>query len=327
MTKTCICTLLAVAFLLSGCQGNQATGSTSDEMAIHLKTLRPRALEILKTHLKHNNPHIRGSAIEVAIETGQKDLMAEIVTLMADPTVAVRFTAVMAAGDMLCYGCEQSVRKHLEDPDENVRLAAAYSLLKLKYPEFHLPLSQAVTSTDPTVRANAVLLIGKVGNKEDIPLLYKVMRDESSDEMVKLQTVESIARLKDIRLYRSKLWALLISKYADDKMIGIRGMGALGTTDARDAIATMLGDDIEEVRLSAAEQLGKLGNKAGEKEVAAFFAKSPNLDDTTVANQLAIMAIGRIGSPRLTAYLPKALNCRSEINRLAAAQSVLLLTQ
>lgn len=327
MTKTCLWILLAVAFLLNGCEVNQAAAPASTETTTHLQTLKPRAVEILKTSLKHDNPHIRSNAIEVTVETGQKDLMADIVQLMGDPTVAVRFTATMAAGDMLCYGCEQEVRKHLTDEDENVRLAAAYSLLKLNYPEFHSQLCQGVTSSDQTVRANATLLIGKAGNSDDIALLYKVMRDESANDMVKLQAVESLARLKDQRLYRSKLWALLISKYADDRMVGIRGMGALGTADAKNAIVTMLGDDVEEVRLGAAEQLGRLGDQTGKDEVAAFLAKSSNLDEMNVGNQLAIMAIGRIGSSQLTAYLPKALNSRSEVNRLAAAQSVLLLTK
>lgn len=328
MNKYGVWMLSLVAVLMNGCQAQRpAASSTVNEGTVQLKALRPSALEIVKASLKHKNPRLRSNAIEVVAQTGQKDLMPEIVRLMDDPVAAVRFSAIMVAGDMQCRHCEKKMRGYLKDADENVRLAAAYGLVKLNYTEFRSHLHQAVTSSDQTVRANAGLLIGKLGDPADIGLLYSMMRDESSNDMVKLQAVESIAQLKDIRLYRSKLWALLISKYADDRMVGIRGMGALGTVDAKSAIVTMLSDDVEEVRLGAAQELGKLGDKSGRDEVAGFFAKSPNLDETSIANQLAIMAIGRIGTPELTAYLPKALTCKSDLSRLAAAEAVLLLTK
>lgn len=327
MKKTCLFVVLGGVLLLNGCDTTTAARTTAEEPTVHPTTLRPRAMEIFRASLKHSNPYIRNNAIEAAVETQQKELMAEIVRLMGDSAVAVRFSAVTAAGDMLCFGCEQDVRKRLTDPDENVRVAAAYSLLKLNYRDFHAPLRAAAESEDQTVRANAVLLLGKVGDREDLDLLYKVMRSESSDDMVKIQAVDSIARLKDVRLYRSKLWALLISKYADDRVMGIRGMGALGTIDAKNAIITMLTDDVTEVRLCAAEQLGRLGDRSGREEVADFLDKAPDLNQPDVATLLAVMAIGRLGTPDLAAYLPKALDSRSDMVRLTAAQSVLLLTK
>jgi HEAT repeat protein len=211
-----------------------------------------------------------------------------------------------------------------------VQLAAAYSLVKLGYPAFAERLREGVHHKDQTVRANAVLLLGKVGDRGDIDLLYSLLRDDSADEKVKFQAIESLARLKDARLYRSKLWALLISKYADDRVMGIRGMGALGTQDAKSAIMTLLGkdgDEVLEVRLCAAEQLGKLGDRSGHDEVAAYLASNPDMNKPEVANLLAAMAIGRIGTPELVAYLPRVLNSRSDAIRLAGAQSALLLAK
>lgn len=325
--------MIALAGILSvgGCQSPAPSSTvTVTEPTVLPRTLKPRAVEIVRSSLGHANPYIRNNAIEVAVETQQKEMMAEIVRLMDDPAIAIRFSAVTAAGDMLCVGCEQDVRKRLSDEDENVRLAAAYSLVKLNYPTFFTALRQAVSERDQTVRANAVLLLGKAGDRSDIELLYKLLRDDSADEKVKFQAIESIARLKDTRLYRSKLWALLISKYADDRIMGIRGMGALGTQDAKNAIMTLLGergDDVLEVRLCAAEQLGRLGDRTGRDEVAAYFAGNPDLNQPEMATLLAVMAIGRIGTPELAAVLPAALNSRSDVIRLTAAQSVLLLSK
>ncbi len=319
-------TVLTGICLLTGCSSTSIIVPREAETTVPPTTLKPRAMEILRDGLKNPNPYIRNNAIEVAAETQQKELMTEIVRLMGDPSVAVRFSAVVAAGDMLCYGCEQDVRKRLNDEDENIRIAAAYSLMKLNYPEYHTALGQALQSSDQTVRANAALLLGKIGDSGDIALLYKAMRDESSSEQVRIQAIESLARLKDYRLYRSKLWALLISKYADDRVMGIRGMGALGNSDAKNAIATMLTDDILEVRLCAAEQLGRLGETSGKEHVAAYL-QSADINQADIANRLAVMAIGRIGTPNLTAYLPRALTSKSEMIQLTAAHAVLLLTK
>lgn len=321
-----ILSLLTGVILLCGCQTPTPTAASQNSPL--RQTLRPQAVEILKASLRDENPMIRIHAIEAAAETQHKDAMAEIMRMMGDEAVAIRFAAVTAAGDMACFGCEQEVRRRLIDPDENVRLAAAYTLVKFNYRDFHSSLRQAANAhDDSTVRANAVLLLGKVGNQEDLDLLYKVMRDDHADDKVRFQAIESIARLKDTRLYRSKLWSLLISKYADDRVMGIRAMGALGDQDSKNAIMTMLSDDVLEVRLAAAEQLGRLGDRSGCDEVAAYLALNPDFNQPDMATLLAIMAIGRIGTPELTAHLPAALNSRSAMTRLTAAQSVLLLTR
>ncbi len=323
--------LLTVAvLLLGGCETtavHHPAESRPAASAVSAQALKPRALEILRTSLRHENPYVRNHAIEVVVETRQKEMMSDIIRLTGDASVPVRFAATVAAGDMRCYGCEQPIRERLNDEDANVRLAAAYSMIKLNYPEYHADLRQAAAHTDQTVRANALLLLGKNGDRDDLDLLYRAMRDDTASEKVKIQAIDSIAQLKDARLYRNKLWALLISKYADDRVMGIRGMGALGTLDAHNAIITMLTDDVPEVRLCAAEQLGRLGDPAGREEVAQYLRNHADLSRGDVATMLAVMAIGRIGTPELTDWLPKALDSQSDVIRLTAAQSVLLLAK
>jgi len=323
--------LLTVAVvLLGGCEttsvhhpeeGRPATSAAAPQ------ALKPRALEVLRASLRNENPYVRNHAIEVVVETGQKEMMSEIIRLMGDTAIPVRFSATAAAGDMQCFGCEQPIRERLKDDDANVRLAAAYSMIQLNNPEYHADLRRAADHADQTVRANALLLLGKNGDRDDLDLLYRAMRDDTASEKVKIQAIDSIAQLKDARLYRNKLWALLISKYADDRVMGIRGMGALGTLDAHNAIITMLTDDVPEVRLCAAEQLGRLGDTTGREEVAQYLRNHADLSRGDVATMLAVMAIGRIGTPELIDWLPKALDSQSDVIRLTAAQSVLLLAK
>jgi HEAT repeat protein len=104
-------------------------------------------------------------------------------------------------------------------------------------------------------------------------------------------------------------------------------MGVLGTPEAQTAVQTMLQDDVLEVRLAAAEQLGSFKDRSGIALVEEYFNQKPNLDETSLANQTAVAAIGKIRDPKLNVYLPGALASKSPIIRLIAAKSVLLQTK
>lgn len=323
--KNLLFSVIFIGFACTSCTPEQTRASAApaqDSSQVNL--LKPRAMIILENGLKNPDPKLRTNAIEVAAETQQKDMLPLITTLTTDPVVPVRFSAIVALGDMRCFSCENLIRKALNDPDVNVRIASAYSLVKLNKSQYIEQLRAATKSADQTVRANAALLLGKLGNKDDIELLYKVLDAKDSSDKVRMQAVESIAQLGDKQMYRSKLWALQISKFADDRVIGIQGMGALNTTESRDAIATMLKDDVLEVRLAAAKQLAQLGDNRGEMLILEYFQTNPDLNKADIANGMAIMAIGYLKSTPVNPYLVKALDSRSPYIQLLAAQSVLI---
>jgi len=319
--------IILIGLLIAGCTEEQNTGAATaarPKKKVRVQSLRSRSQLILEKALNGKDARLRSAAIEVAVDTNQKDMVPHITRLTTDPVVPVRFGATVALGDMRCFSCEKILQKSLSDPDVNVRVGAAYSLVKLKHPQYIGPIRAATKSTDQTVRANAALLLGKLENKDNIDLLYEVLKSSDSSDKVRLQAIESIARLGDERMYRGKLWALLISKFADDRVIGIRGMGALNTPESRNAIIRTLDDDVQEVRLVAAEQLARLGDKRGEEEILAYFQTQPNLNKVDMANQTAVMAIGPLKSSRLNVFLPEALNSQSAYIQLLAARSVLL---
>jgi len=323
--KKLLIRVILIGFLSTGCTQEQApVPSASAEKPLQVQLLKPRAMIILETALTSKEAQIRSNAIEVAVETRQKDMLPLITKLTTDPVVPVRFSATVALGDMRCFSCENLVRKSLNDPDVNVRIAAAYSLVKLNKTQYLEQLRAGARSSNQTVRANAALLLGKLGNSDNIRLLYEVLEAKDSSDKVRMQAVESIARLGDAQMYRSKLWALQISKFADDRVIGIQGMGALNTPESRNAIATMLQDDVQEVRLAAAEQLARLGDNRGEGLVLEYFQTNPNLNTATMANGMAVMAVGYLKNSRLNALLPSFLDSRSPYIQLLAAQSVLI---
>jgi len=323
-------TLLMGLLLACGCTRQEENESVGASLLppVPVQELQAKAMTIVKTALSDpNDSSMRNHAIEVAVETKQYQLIPEILQKLDDPFVAVRAPAAMAIGDMACQTCKDRVKKALEDQNEKVRIAAAYAMIRLGDASAYQKIRTAAISTDPTVRANALLLLGKLQNRDDLELMYQAFRDTETTDQVRMQAVDSIARLKDVRIYRTKLWPLLISKYADDRVIGILGMGLLGTTEAKEAIQTMLQDDILEVRLFAAMELGKLGDQGGMNQLVTYFQTNPDLNQATMATGTGIMAIGRLKTKNLTGYLAKALNSQSSYIRLAAAQSVLLMTK
>jgi len=288
--------------------------------------LPAQARQIVLDGLADADPQIRANAVEVVASTRDTGLMPGVQSLLADRVIPVRFAAAVAVGDLAYAPARDQVGPLLNDPNPNIQIAAFYAISRIGQPELYQEICKAVASSDQTVRANAALLLGKCGRKEGIRFLYWTLQRDDSSEKVVLQAAEAIAMLGDQRIYR-KLWTSLISKYADDRLIGIRAMGALGTDEARSAITTMLDDPVAEVRLAAAEQLGKLGDFGGEAELLAVFEKNLMADMDAQGQQrvktLAALAIGEIDAERPAKYLPQLLQDPSKFVRLAAAKAVL----
>ncbi len=316
--------LFSFTFLLFTVCGCNESLQTATGAAL-VQSLIPQATEIIRVGLIDKDPRIRAKAIEVVADTQQIKLMPAVQRLLKDDFVPVRFSAALAVGDTGYSLAKRQLKQLLNDPDENVRIAATYALDKLGAGNSFKALRKAAASKDQTVRANAVVLLGKSGDKRVLKLLYQILKDEDSGTKVRLQTVEAIARLGDEEIL-PKLWAIVLSVYADDRAIGIKAMGALGTPKARDILITKLDDDVLEVRLIAAEQLGLLGDTTGQAQVLDVFNKKVmaglRKEEHQHVNMLTALAIGEIRTPALTKFLPKLLKNESKRVRIAAAKAV-----
>jgi len=285
-----------------------------------------QAGQIILDGLADPDPQVRANSIEVVVTSRQARFMPRVQRMLHDEAIPVRFLAILAVGDLEYSMAKNDVAQQLNDPNPNIRMAAAYTMMKFGETQHYKVFRDQVTSEDQTVRANAALLLGKCRQKDAVRFLYWTLQRPDSADKVVLQALESIAMQHDERIYRI-LWSRLISAYADDRLLGIRAMGALGTEQARNAIITMLDDNVVEVRLAAAEQLGKLGEPIGEAKVAEVFDKNL-LADMDIESQhrvkvLSALAIGEIGSESLAKYLPQLLRDPSKPVRLAAAKAII----
>jgi HEAT repeat protein len=283
------------------------------------------SLRIIQGALADPDPLVRANAIEVVASTGQLKLMPHVQRLMQDPYVPVRFASAVAVGDTKYLPAKRSLNILLKDKDSSVVIAAAYAMVKLGSTEHLQILRKAASSDDQVVRANAVMLLGKAGDKSSLQLLWNTMQDRDSDHKVAYQSAEAIATLGDRKIYQ-RIWTMLISAFHDVRTMGVIAMGKLNSPEARGALIKMLDDDILEVRLVAAGQLGLLRDPTGESKVLEVFEKNlthemePQAAERT--NVLTVLAIGQIKTPALKKFLPKMLQNESKFVRIAAAKAV-----
>ena len=318
-----VCVIAALT-LCSGCNDSVSLERPFGK-ADNLGQMKLKASSIIRSGLSDDDAMIRTNSIEVVATTRAGEFMPIVTKRLIDPTVAVRFTAAIAIGDMQYSPARSVLQKIIKDKNKNVMMAASYALTRVTKTNFSTLIRNLAKSKDQTVRANAAMLLGKLGDDQDVELLYWIMSDSRSGDKARLQAAESIAMMGDEEIYQ-KLWTLLISKYADDRAIGIKAMGKLGTTDAMNAIVTMLMDEVPEVRLFAAVELARLGDPSGKEEIKDYLESNrQHIRDTKMADVVAGMAIGYLGGEDMVQYLPGLLDSSEKQVRLSAAQSVLML--
>jgi HEAT repeat protein len=321
--RCCLFFAIAAVFV-AGC-GDSSKSTLGDFYVTNIASPRAEAYRIIQEALADPDPMIRVNAIEAVATSGQVDLMPKVQRLTQDEYMPVRFAAALAVGDTQYAPAKNSIIPLLRDNDINVIVAASYAMGKLGAVEYFEVVRKALISNDPTVKSNAVYLLGKTGDKSSLNLLKALQEEKSTSDKLRFQILEARARLGDEEVLQ-KLWAIVYSAFADDRIFGIRGMGLLGTPKAREILITKLDDNVLEVRLAAAGQLGKLNDRIGEAEVLDVFEKNlaGGLDKQANerANVLCALAIGEICTPDLEKILPQLLKNESKIVRIAAAKAV-----
>jgi len=284
------------------------------------------AEKLVKAGLRSTDERIRANAIEVVSGSGRSELMGEVAALLNDPSVMVRFAAAVAVGDTNYSQAIEKLTQLTKDSDLNVVLASNYALCKMGKNKNYKVLEELAFNKNQVVQANAAMLLGKLGKKESLPVLYKIKDCPDSSNTSAFNATEAIAKIGDERIYK-KIWTMLISVYADDRYMGAHAMAALGGSKGINALLTLLDDEIAEVRLAAAEQLGTLGDISGKEVIAAYFREPAPADKASAerCNSLAALAIGQIGDEQLAVHLPKLMQSGSPFVQLAAAKSVLML--
>jgi HEAT repeat protein len=291
------------------------------------KTLVLEAKGIIAAGMRSTDERLRANAVEAVSASKDDKLIGETAALLKDQSVIVRFAAAVALADMNQTQYKDKLLDLTKERDLNLVLAGSYALCKMGDQQYYQKIAQiAETNKNQTVIANAAMLLGKLGKKESLPILYKIKDDADSTNTAAFNATEAIAKIGDEKIYK-RIWAMLISVFADDRYMGAQAMAAFGGTRGAGALATLLDDDVNEVRLAAAGQLGTLDDKSG-SEVVKKYLSGPAPQEKDIAdrcNVLAAIAIGQIKDENLAVYLPKMLKNNNPLVQIAAAKSILML--
>jgi HEAT repeat protein len=204
--------------------------------------------------------------------------IARVSRRLADPRAHRRAEHAALLGDMCSPLAEVPLLQALNDRDPDVRLAAARSLGRLRPRGAAGPLLYALAQglVPRAVAANALIGIGAAA----LPGIRNLLSD--AEPAARANAVELLGRLgnpRDSLALRARLGddAPLVRRRACE------ALARLGADDACDALEELLTDEAAEVRMSAAEALAMVGDERS----APTLLRLVHHDDAEVAEVAA----------------------------------------
>ncbi|HSW46062.1 MAG TPA: HEAT repeat domain-containing protein, partial [Phycisphaerae bacterium] len=287
--------LLGLIFM-AGC----GLAAPSDEV------LRERATQFIRAGARFpDNPAVRAQAMEALVHVLPEQAGLLLREGLKDEHPGVRFAACMGLGERADQNARSAVQPLANDPDPSVRVAAWFALERMG--DFsHRKAWRDVLFSDPKpeVRRNAVLALGRLDNRNVVPLLARASTSDD-DEGVRLQALEAMALLGD---------AYATTRFIHDAYGGLGfkqpfallTLGRVKTEQARAALRTRLNSaPYIEARLAAARGLGMQGSAEGydlalrslnwNEPKRDLPDDPPNLQVMRVRS-MAALALGAIGS-------------------------------
>lgn len=258
---------------------------------------------------------IRCAAVESSSQLPAPSAVVALREALKDRSSAVRFTACIVIGNLHLRTFKSELLQIYPNSGQRLRAGIIYALARVG-DEHHMgQLAILLHSKNPTVRANAAMVLGRLGDPSAIGLL----RTDSSDPVhaVRLAVTSALARLGYHRAI-SSIIALSYSRYAIDHLAALNTSRSLNTPLAANVLLNGLHDPLPAGRLIAARGLGQRGSEQGEK-IARHYAHSSNASYRV----LAALALGWIPDGSNADRLVRMLHDPSEKVRIAAASGIL----
>lgn len=332
MTRN-LATFLALTLATAGLGGLAGCASSEDESVNKLMQVKeapeppkPRSVaidadlvesasEVVRKSLQSPDPIRRANAVEATEQLPHDEAAELLATAIADTDPRVRFAAAISAGQLRVAHLRPQLEEMAEGESPNGRVAATFALHRLGDTSRSDRLVDWSTENDPLVRANTAFVLGLLEEPSAVNVLKPMLTD--LDPNVRINVAEALWRLGDPAGFQALLSAS-ISSYADDRVLGVMGMGARMGPDVVPALEGKLVDDYAEVSLAAARALGEVGSDRG------YVVATQHLGDKDARRRsMAAIALGGIGRPDAQPRLRPLLKDNDPSVRLAAADAVL----
>jgi HEAT repeat protein len=303
------------------------------------------AQAVLQQAAEDKDPATRAHAVEAIAEASGARAGGVLRQALSDPNPVVRFAAAMAIGDMRYAPAKADLLRMAQyktdgaERDKTVYCATIYALFRLGETSHATPLGRLLFDDEREIRANVALIMGRMREPSAIGPLKSLLTDEQ-DVGVQLLIVEALALLGDQRNARI-MEAYTKTQYEDERLVAIRAMPEIASTQTAVVLWGLAArHEPPRVRIAAAEALGRMGEtapaltrlcvraaEAPEAVLADAAKRGEEIPITWVTSlqQLAAIALGRIGEPTAVNTLHPLLRHEDGAVRVAAAMSILRL--
>ncbi len=261
-----------------------------------------------------------------------------IVQGLRDAKEPVQFAAMITAGDLRVAAAKPILLDRLRDEQmpPSLLCAALYALHRLGDDNKTSELGRLLHDDLPQARADAALVMGKMGEPSAIGPL-KALQMDDHDPKVQLQVVDSLARLGD-EASADSLEAFTKSQFLEDRLVAVQAMGAVKNARSILVLKKMFRGTRQDpaVRIAASASLAMLGEPAGTEPalqaaldpagvLRAARPKDAEIRGVEVVGlqTLALVSLGRMGDPALVQKIHPLLSSQDGKVRVAAAKAIL----
>jgi len=181
--------------------------------------------------------------------TVEPDRMTALGEALASPDVTLRRMAAWLLGLSGSASAVGLLEVKLDDPDAVVVLRAAEAMHRLGSDAGHDRVRTLTGHNRHLVRYYATRLLGRLGRKDDIPLLERLCQSRFLD--VKFGAIAALARLGDLKRI-GMLMDMLEAPDGETRVLAAREIGETGYTPALESLQTMLASQVPLERTTAA---------------------------------------------------------------------------
>jgi HEAT repeat protein len=295
-----------------------------------LTTVREQAVQIVLGATRSEDALLRTNAVEASQWMGGRALPVCQLALQ-DEHPAVRFSALYVLGKLKLLPPGSSLNAMLDGKQPPfVEAAAIYAAARGGKASDAMigRLGRYVFHSDPSVRANAVMLLGELGNNSAVAMLRQAAQRPEGDRntpirwaLLRLQTAEAQFKLGEGKAIDS-IRGSCYSGLDEVRILAVQTLGRLDDRAMAGNLVNFLADNPVEFRLAAADALARMGNITG----LPVILEGASFDVPTVRAQAAF-ALGHASQrPDARGTLIRLLDDSDPAVRLAAAAAVLEVT-
>lgn len=193
--------------ILEGAFGSEEAFIRSGAVRAAGESENPVVLPLLMKGTKDFFPTTRQFALQGLVRVSPARAAEAAEKALGDSNVWVRATALEIAGEHGNRDMLPAIRRLMEIPDPMVRLGASYALYRLGEADQLETILKAVESGDAIGRYQAITYLGKIGIPRTRERLVKLLNENEEDEILiyVLKALENNAEIEQLRLLEALL--------------------------------------------------------------------------------------------------------------------------